>query len=291
MTDANAPPRIGFIGAGRLASALSRAFAHRDREVSAVFSRSQESARTFAVALPDCRAVPQAAQVLDLAELVFVTVPDDAIAPVASALPWRSTHFAVHCSGALGLEALGAAKGRGALTGAFHPLQLFSEAEAGPERLSGCAISVEADPGLREMLLTLVCDLGARPLQVPPGARAAYHAASHYAAAFVCVLLAEGEAIMRRVGIDGDAAAWGLHALARGTLDAVQSNGSARAMAGVYSRGDAGIAQQHVRALEAIGGDAVAFYRTLALRSVSLAAQAQRIDAQCAEKLRASLRA
>jgi predicted short-subunit dehydrogenase-like oxidoreductase (DUF2520 family) len=138
---------------------------------------------------------------------------------------------------------------------------------------------------LREQLETLAHAMGARPLAVPAGARAAYHAGSHYAAAFVCVLLAEAEAIFERIGIDADSAAWGLQALARGTLDAVKRSDPARAMAGAYARGDFGTAARHIRAMDGLGAETGAFYRELARRSVTLALQAGRIDQAMAKRL------
>jgi predicted short-subunit dehydrogenase-like oxidoreductase (DUF2520 family) len=291
---AGAFQRIGFIGAGRVGSALSRALAAAGQRVVAVHSRSPGRSRALAATLPGCTAAASPQELADAADLVFLAVPDDAIAPLAASVRWRAGQAAVHCSGALGLEALHAATLQRAAAGAFHPLQLFADpADIDPETaargLSRCAVAVEADAGLQEALEALALRLGARLMRVPRGGRAAYHAGSHYAAAFVCVLLAEGEAIFRRLGIDEDAAAWGLQALARGTLDAVERTSPARAMAGVYARGDAGTAARHVEALDALDPEAGALYRSLALRSVALALQAGRIDPSRAASLRGLL--
>ena len=292
--DAGAFERIGFIGAGRVGSALSRALAGNGQRVVAVHSRSPARAHSLAAALPGCIAAASPQQVGDAADLVFLAVPDDAIAAVAASIRWRVGQAAVHCSGALGLEALHAASLQGAAAGAFHPLQLFADpTDVDPETAAGglsrCAVAVEAGAGLQEALEALASTLGARLMRVPPGGRAAYHAGSHYAAAFMCVLLAEGEAIFRRLGIEEGAGAWGLQALARGTLDAVERSSPARAMAGVYARGDAGTAARHLEALDALDPRAGVLYRSLALRSVALAVDAGRIDPARAAALRALL--
>jgi predicted short-subunit dehydrogenase-like oxidoreductase (DUF2520 family) len=281
---------IGFIGAGRVGTALALALARAGFRVVAVASRSRTKAEALASALPSCECAAQLQRVADAADLVFLTVPDDAIGPVSSAIRWREGQAAVHCSGAAELDVLEGAAKQGARTGAFHPLQLFADPETALRGLSSCAIAVEAAEPLRGELERLVRALGARLLHVPPGRRAAYHAASHYAAAFLCVLLAEGEKILREIGIDGAEAGRALHALARGTLEAVEQHGPEHAMAGAYSRGDIGTAGRHVQALDSLGGEVGELYRQLARRSIAVAVRAGRIDERKAEAMRALLR-
>jgi len=284
-----ARPRLGFIGAGRLGLALSRAFARAGERVEAAWSRSPGSAAALAAAAPGCVALPRAQDVIDRADLVFLSVPDDAIAAVAASVSWRTNMAAVHCSGAAELELLDVARRAGAHTGAFHPLQMFGDPDVAAAGLQRCAVAIEAAQPLLGALERLVSVLGATVLRVAPGQRAAYHAALHYAAAFLCVLLAQGESIFARIGFDRDAARQALLALARGALDAVEQDGPGRAMAGTYSRGDAGTAQRHVAALRALDPALLPLYRTLALSSVSLALESGRLDAAQAAALRAVL--
>jgi predicted short-subunit dehydrogenase-like oxidoreductase (DUF2520 family) len=278
--------RIGFIGAGRVGLALSRAFAREGMPVVAVASRRRASAEALAAPLAACRVFDAPQAVVDSADLVFLCVPDDAIAPLAASLIWREGVSAVHCSGASELTALAAARAAGAQVGSFHPLLMFADPEVAAAALPGCAIALEAEGELLRELEAMAAALGAQTLRVPPGARAAYHAASHYGAAFICVLLDEGMKILDAAGMGGEAPRKALLSLARGTLDALEQTGPARAMAGVYARGDGGSAAGHLRALEAMNPDIVAFYRALALRSVALAEEAKRIDRASADSLR-----
>ena len=288
MSDA---ARIGFIGAGRVGQGLSRAFARAGLTVVAVASRSRASAEALAAPLAACRVFDKPQAVVDNADLVFLSVPDDAIAPLAASLCWRAGMAVVHCSGASELTTLVAARAAGAQTGSFHPLLMFADAETAAAALPGCAIALEAEGTLLRELEAMVTALGAQILHLPPGARAAYHAASHYGAAFLCVLLAEGTKILDAAGMSGEASRKALLSLARGTLDALEQTGPARAMAGVYARGDTGSAARHLQALDAMNADVAAFYRCLALRSVALAEEANRIDRVTADSLRNLLRA
>jgi predicted short-subunit dehydrogenase-like oxidoreductase (DUF2520 family) len=286
-----ARPLIGFVGAGRVGLALSRALARAGEPVVCAFSRSSGRAAALAAAVAGCRAASSMQEVADSADTVFLCVSDDAIAAVASAIRWRPGQAAVHCSGAAERDVLCGAQAQGARTGSFHPLQLFADPEVAVRGLARCAIALDAEPSLYAELERLVRALGARVLHVPAGRRAAYHAASHYAAAYLCVLLAEGAKILRGIGIDEKEAGRALIALAAGTLEAAEQSSPAQAMAGVYARGDIGSAMRHIEALRGLGVEVAALYRVLAERSIGLALEAGRIEPEKAENMRRVLQA
>ena len=70
--DPEAPPSIGFIGAGRVGLTLGRAFAKAGWPVVAVASRDPTRREAFRAAVPDARAFPEPAGVLDEAALVRI---------------------------------------------------------------------------------------------------------------------------------------------------------------------------------------------------------------------------
>src|SRR6188768_2224113 len=89
-------PRIAFIGAGRVATALGAAFARADWQVTAVASRDEENRRRFQEKVAGARAFADAHAVLDEADLIFVTVPDDAIVDAIGGLVLYSGQGLVH---------------------------------------------------------------------------------------------------------------------------------------------------------------------------------------------------
>ena len=281
--------RIGFIGSGRVATALGQAFASAGENVVAVASRSRHRAEACASGIAGCAAFDTAQQVVDTSDLVFLAVTDGAIAPLVESLHWRAGVMVVHCSGATALSALAPAQAYGVAIGSFHPLLMFSDPETALRSLPDCAIALEAREPLLATLEVLVRKLGSQSLFVPPEARAAYHAASHYGAAFVCVLLDQGMKILAAGGMKDDVSRRALLALARSTLDAIEKSDPAHAMAGVYARGDAGTARRHVEALDAIKPPVATLYRDLARHSIALAEQANRIDGPVADALRSVL--
>lgn len=174
----------------------------------------------------------------------------------------------------------------GAAIGGFHPLVMFADPEVAARSIAGAAIGIEAEEPLASRLRRMVAALGARELLIPPGARAAYHGAAHFAAGFVGALVAEGVEIWGRLGIPAEDATHALLGLLRGATDAMAHSGIARAMAGSIARGDVDNVRRHLRALEELGDDYRALYCTLALRSLPLALGAQRITAARAAELR-----
>jgi predicted short-subunit dehydrogenase-like oxidoreductase (DUF2520 family) len=225
-----------------------------------------------------------AAEAVARADWVWLTVPDDAIAATAAALPWAPGQLALHCSGATPLAALAAAPA----AAGFHPLKLL----AGDAGLAGAHAGIEADAAHRPALEALAHALGLVPLGLPSPmsvqARAAYHAAANLAASGVLAVLAEAGALWSAAGLPGESALAALLPLTRGTLDTAAARGLAGAVSGPIARGDAGVLARHLDALAAAGLDAD-LLRALGLRQLALAEAAGRLDAAQVTALRALL--
>ena len=200
-------------------------------------------------------------------------------------MAWK-TQSVVHCSGAAELSVLGAANGQ---RGGFHPLVMFADPEVAARSIAGAAIAVEAEEPLATQLKQMVKALGARLLVIPPGARAAYHGGAHFAAAFVCAMLAEGIEIYRRIGIPPEDAKTALLGLLRGATDAVAHAGPAKAMAGSIARGDIETVKRHLAALDALDPRFAEIYRALALKTVPLAVAAGGASPERGEEIRTLL--
>lgn len=272
--------RIALVGAGRVARALVIALDRAGVPVVAVGSRQPE--RLSAASYPQ-PCTPQ--QAVDQADLVLLTVADDAIAPVAAALRWRAGQAVVHCSGATEVAALAPAAQAGAHTGGFHPLQIFSDPEQAARRLAGSTAAIEAGPALMPTLRALAAVLGMPVTVLPPGMRVRYHVAAGYAASFLLPVLQEAVALWASFGVDEADALQALLPLSRGTLEAVGARGLAGAVSGPIARGDLGVVQYHLEALAALGPQRAAFYRFLARPQPALAQQAGRLDEDLRKRL------
>jgi predicted short-subunit dehydrogenase-like oxidoreductase (DUF2520 family) len=277
--------RLGFIGAGRLGTALAWAFARRGCPVVAVASRSRAAASLLARRIPTCR-IAEVQEVIEAADLVFVTTPDGAIAPTTEGAQWRPHMGVVHCSGATEVSALAKAARDGALIGGFHPLQTFGEPEVAAQSLPGCTITIEADEPLNTVLVALAACIECRVNRLPPGARARYHAAAGYASQYINAVLREASKIWQSWGGTEEAAVQALLPLVRGTLASIGEVGLARGMPGPVSRGDVDSVAKHVAALAELDAQILALYLALCERTIPLALERNGIDGETAARIR-----
>jgi len=217
-----------------------------------------------------CRASVSPQEVVDCSDLVFLTVPDDAIAAVAAGLTWRKDVAAIHCSGATELAALASAARGGAQIGGFHPLQLFADPDVA---LAGLPAALSPSRPKRRCCCSWNSwrrRCAAVRYACRRGCRARYHAAAHYAAGFVITLLNEAVELWQSFGIEREDTIRALLPLLRGTAASVERSGLAQGLAGTYSRGDIGTLEKHLAELARVGPDALHLYCELALRSIPL---------------------
>ena len=289
MTQERFAGPIAFVGAGPVAATLARAMDRAGLNVVAIASRDAHRAHHIASAVSDAVTVdtPQAAA--DLGRLVFLTVPDDAIAGVCDGIRWRAGQAAVHCSGATDLTALDAAERAGADVGAFHPLQMFANPAVALETLPGCTVTVEAAPPLDAELEHICRTIRCRPVTLARGQRALYHASANYVGPFLIALMQEAADMWQTFGASEGEALAALMPLLEGTMAAVRDRGLAGGMGGCVARGDVGTIRKHLDALDRFSPEAAALYRQLTLRTIPLAVARGTLPAARAEEIRAML--
>lgn len=274
--------RLALVGAGRLAAHLGLALQALGQAPVALGARNRQAAAPLAQALGLCVCTPEEAQLG--ADVVMLAVRDEAIAPLAAALPWRAGQLAVHASGATELEALAPAERRAG----FHPLQLFADPLPRPEAalaaFAGVRIGIEGDADATLALSSLATRLGAIPLLLVGGQRARYHAAANLAASGLFAPLQAAVTLWREaLGLD-EAQAWAaLQPLAKGALAAASERGLAGALSGPLARGDTAVLARH---LEALKDRPVAPLYLEAMRTLlPLARESGRLDAEQWESL------
>lgn len=276
---------LGFVGAGTMGSALATSLAQHGYRVVVVASRTPASARRLAVQIPGCTAVA-ATKAARMADLLFLTVPDDVIAEVASALPWRGGQMAIHCSGATALAALDTARQAGAIPGAFHPLQTFADAVQARQALSaGSTFAIEASEPLRSLLHEMALDLGGRPIDLRAEDRALYHVSGVLASNYLVTLVAEAASLWEKFGSSRAEALTSLLPLVRGTVENLERQGLPMALTGPIARGDRGTVAAHLAALRERAPDLEPLYYEMARRTVRLALEKGRITQEDAREI------
>lgn len=243
---------VGFVGAGRLGATLAFALAETGYRVTAVASRHLPGVQALATALgPDVEFTTDAGRVAAACDLVFLTVPDAAIAPTCRSIAWEPRHLVVHCSGALGLDALADVTEAGGIAGCLHPLQSFPSRSPEPDRLRGIFCGVEGDDPLGALLEQMVTGFGAQPFRLEGVERTLYHAAAVFVSNHVVALASAAGRLWTLAGLPEPLARQALSPLLLAASANVAALELRDALTGPVARGDVGTVEAHLRALAA----------------------------------------
>jgi predicted short-subunit dehydrogenase-like oxidoreductase (DUF2520 family) len=282
-------PRIGFVGAGTVANALACCLRDKGYPVIAVASRSYSSARKLAECIQGCVPFTDEQQVVDDADLIFISTPDGAISQVAAELKWSSGKNVVHCSGADTSEALADAKAQGAQTGVFHPLQTFAGANSGLP-FTGVTFSIEAQEPLLAVLKTMATDLAGRWIVLKPEDKPLYHASAVIVSNYMVALVKIATDLWADFGIQRDEATKALLPLILGTIDNIEKTGLPGCLTGPIARGDSGTITKHLDALAQEHQGIVDIYKDLGLATLPIAIEKGKITRVQAVEIEALLK-
>lgn len=111
-----------FIGAGNLATHLSKAFQNEGFNVLQIYSRTEKSAKELAEVL-SVKYTTSVNEIDENADIYFVAINDSAVEEVLSKVNFNNK-LVVHCSGSLPLSKL---ENYSENVGVFYPLQTFSK--------------------------------------------------------------------------------------------------------------------------------------------------------------------
>jgi predicted short-subunit dehydrogenase-like oxidoreductase (DUF2520 family) len=281
--------KIGFIGAGTVGTALAVRLTEQGYAVVAVASRTRSSAEKLAERIINCRVAEKSQEVARLADFVFITTPDDAIAPVADAIQWRQGQMVVHCSGSASTDSLEKARRAGVLVGSFHPLQTFADVGEALENLPGSAFAIEAEEPLLGLLARMVHDLGGRSFRLRAEDKVMYHAAAVIASNYTVALMKMATDLWRGFGVPAAQATQALLPLLRGTVNNIDKVGLPNCLTGPIARGDVGTLRSHLKALRERAPGIIETYRQLGLQAIPVALEKGRISQERAREMKALL--
>jgi predicted short-subunit dehydrogenase-like oxidoreductase (DUF2520 family) len=261
--------KIGIVGTGKVGTTLGIALERTGHAVMSAPSRDIDLVQKLA----------------DQAEVLFLTVSDDAVADVAARIRPQPGAGVVHCSGSLALDAL-ATLPRGVRTASFHPLQMFADVQSALESLPGTTVFLEGDDTLVNELETLALQIKTVPVRLRVSNRALYHAAGNYAGPFVIALLREAAKLWSHLGLTEEQTIRALAPLIRGTLAGVEKTGLAQGMGGPVARGDSRTIERHLEAFRTNAPDQISLYRTLCERTIPLALERGTLQPEAAQRIK-----
>lgn len=261
---------IGIIGAGKVGSSLGAYFVRHGVRVTGFYDALTDNALR-AAERTDTRCYSSLGEILGANEVLFITVPDDAIALVwdqCRRFPLAGKCF-FHCSGALSSEVFSGHAEAGVHVGSLHPVCAVNSCES-EEVFSGKFFVMEGDETGLKMLKSLMMTTGNAFQVVASEEKTKYHAAAVASSNMVCSLAMMAEKWLMDCGFDAQAAHGLLVPLMLNNMEHIAEQGVVDALTGPVERGDAGTVAQHLAVLE---GDDREIYRLLSLRLVEIARQ------------------
>jgi predicted short-subunit dehydrogenase-like oxidoreductase (DUF2520 family) len=180
-------------------------------------------------------------------DIVWIAVPDDAIANVASQLaarqPWKG-RIVFHSSGALTSDELAPLRARGAKVASVHPMMTFVRSTV--PQMAGVAFAVEGDAAAVRAAKSLVERLGGRPFTIRKANKVLYHAFGSFASPLVIALMASLEQVAQAAGIRNQDIKPIMLPLLLQTLGNYCKHDAAAAFSGPIVRGDVATVRKHL---------------------------------------------
>lgn len=225
-------------------------------------------------------------EVIARAELILLTVPDDALPPLIAGLSatgsWQAGQLVVHTSGRYGTAIFDAALGHHILGLALHPVMTFTGTSMDLVRLADCCFGITAPEALRAVAEALVLEMGGEPVWIKEQDRPMYHAGLAHGANHLVTLVAQALQIVRSAGVQDPQRL--IAPLLQAALDNALRLGDG-ALTGPVARGDAGTVAAHLAQLNQQTADIRPTYVALARATAERALASGRLTAAEAEPL------
>ena len=284
--------RIGIIGAGRAGGALGLALAAAGHAVTGVCDPAPGKAEDLAVKVG--AEVRGPVGIVEAAEIVLLSVPDEVIAAAAADLAAAVTGKAegkvfLHLSGAHPAGLLRPLRKYGTI-GSMHPLLPLAAPESGAACLRGCWFALEGEAAAVATAEQLVLSLDGHVIKLRAADKTRYHAAAVIVSNYMVGLVDIALQLYATLGLSRDEARAAIQPLLEGTLANLRDADPRQALTGPISRGDLTTIEEHLRDLAGGPQQAEAVYRTLGMAVLDLARGAGRIDDRQAGSVKALLK-
>jgi predicted short-subunit dehydrogenase-like oxidoreductase (DUF2520 family) len=246
---------VSIVGPGNLGSALAVNLSRAGYRIEFLVVRSRKripSATKNLARRVKATIVAVGETPLD-SNLVWITVPDDAIANVAaqlaSAQMWKGTTV-FHSSGALTSDALSPLREKGATVASVHPGMTFVRQSV--PHLKGVPFGLEGDSAAVRLARKVVRELGGTAHLIKADNKVLYHAFGAFASPLLIALMTALEQVGKAAGIKPLDLKTMAGPLLRQTLNNYLEHGASASFSGPLVRGDVATVRKHLLALERV---------------------------------------
>lgn len=248
--------RVGFVGAGKVGTALGGLFRSCGIVISGYSSLLAEDAQAAAEKTAS-DAYADAAEVVEASDVIFFTVPDGEISNAwkslvasygAAACDALFGKIVCHCSGALPAAVFADAAEYGAKAASVHPLFAISGGGSAQAKIGSALFTLEGDESALATVSALLDVCGVCHRKIASSDKPLYHAAAVCASNLAVGLFASAQTMLERCGFGADEARGALRALFVGNCESIAERGPIDALTGPIERNDAETVVGHLMA-------------------------------------------
>ena len=196
---------VGIIGAGRVGPVLGAALAAAGHAITGITAVSNDSFDRAEAMLPGVP-ILDVPTVVERSELVILAVPDSEleslVAGLAATGTWQPGQLVLHTAPGFGTSVLAPAMQAGAIPLAVHPALAFTGTSIDLYRLREAFCAVTAPAPVLPIGQALVVEMGAEPVVISEGSRAAYAEALATATTFSTAIIGQAMRILGEIGVE-----------------------------------------------------------------------------------------
>jgi predicted short-subunit dehydrogenase-like oxidoreductase (DUF2520 family) len=261
--------QIGIVGAGRVGCSMGKYLVEHGQTVAGYFSKSKESAETAAI-FTDTRVFSSLEELVTACDVLWITTPDDAIAPVWDSIQKLSIQgkMICHFSGSLSSVVYSDRNKKGVTACSIHPMYAFSNKFTSYQQLHAAVFTMEGDAEALAIMKPLFEKFGNRVCVIAPEQKIRYHAAATTASNLMIGLYQLSAGMLEDCGFAPDMARELLKPLVRGNITKLLDSSPEEALTGPVERADVKTVQKH---LEVLNEEERILYKVLSRKLVETA--------------------
>jgi predicted short-subunit dehydrogenase-like oxidoreductase (DUF2520 family) len=241
---------IGFIGAGKVATALGLYFSHNHLCIGGYYS-SHTSSSTAAAHLTHSRIFQSISECTQACDILFITTPDGAIAKIWNELRQLTLKgkMVCHTSGVLSSQVFDGIEKKGAIGYAIHPVVPITSDPNAYRSLYNAYFTVEGPDQHLEDLQLFFSHLGNSVVCIDAEKKDKYHATNVLLSNLLVVLIHTGWELLQECDITIECAQKMTKPLLETTLQNIFDHGIVDSVTGPVDRNDVGTVQRHLECL------------------------------------------
>jgi predicted short-subunit dehydrogenase-like oxidoreductase (DUF2520 family) len=242
---------FGFIGAGKVGTALGKYLTERGHTVTGYLSGHRENA-IAAARFTDSEDYGSVRELVRASDVIFVTVPDGTIGEVWDAVKEADIagKYVCHCSGALSSRVFEGAGERGAAALSIHPLAAINSKWDSHRYMHAISFTVEGEDRAAAEMKSFIRALGNPAEVIADDQKELYHAGAVFLTNFVVALVYAGTELLSSCVTDKDFMIEASKQLFFANAENIYANGAIKALTGPVERGDAEIVKKHLACLD-----------------------------------------